>query len=292
MLAPMLRAMSNPAFEISYGKAAVPVYRHGATPLVVAPIAESPFSGRANALFAAEVDVEVFGDVFWPAYTHGDNARVVATDSIKNIVLRESASWQGATLESLLDHLGRYLLASYEQMPRLRLTGRELRFDPRSAVLHERSHDDASQAMLELDRTGITAHESRRVGIELLKLTGSAFTSFVRDSATTLPERADRPLFIALDVHWRYRNVADALGGPRHVAGEQVRDLCATVFDGFVSESIQHLVHAFAERALERLPQLAEIGFAARNLTREPYADGVYSDPFNAFGTITLTMRR
>ena len=288
----MLLAMPTTGFEISYGKAAVPVYRHEATPLTVTPIVESAFSGRANHLVAAEIDVEVFGDSFLPAYTHGDNSLVVATDSMKNIILRETGTWQGATLESLLEHLGRYFLETYGQMPRLRMTGREIRFDARSAVLHERTHDDASGATLELDRTGITAHESRRVGIELWKTTGSAFTSFVRDGSTTLPERGDRPLYIGLDVSWRYRDPADALGGPGHVAGEQIRDLCATVFDGFVSESIQHLVHEFGVRALARLPQLAEIGFSAQNRTRDPYGGGVYSDPFNAFGTITLTMRR
>ena len=288
----MLLAMPATAFEISYGKAAVPVYRHDATVLTVTAIPESAFTGRANRLFAAEVDIEVFGDTFLPAYTRGDNSMVVATDSMKNIILRETGTWQGATLESLLEHLGRYFLETYEQMPRLRMTGREIRFDARSAVLHERSHDDASGATLELDRSGITAHACHRVGIELWKTTGSAFTSFVRDGSTTLPERRDRPLFIGLDLSWRYRDTADALGGARHVAGEQVRDLCATVFDGFVSESIQHLVHEFGVRALERLPQLAEVGFSARNRTRDPYGDGVYSDPFNAFGTITLTMRR
>ena len=288
----MLPAMPAHACEISYGKAAVPVYRHDATALTVTTIPESAFSGRANRLFAAEVDVEVFGDSFLPAYTRGDNSMVVATDSMKNIVLRETGSWRGATLESLLEHLAAYLLQTYEQMPRLRLTGREIRFDARSTVLHERSHDDASGATLERDRSGITAHECRRVGIELWKTTGSAFTSFVRDGSTTLPERRDRPLCIRLDVSWRYGDPADALGGPRHVAGEQLRDLCATVFDGFVSESIQHLVYEFGERALERLPQLVEIGFSAQNRTRDPYGDGVYSDPFNAFGTITLTMRR
>ena len=36
-----------------------------------------------------------------------------------------------------------------------------------------------------------------------MKLRGSAFTRFARDENTTLPERADRPLFIHLDAHWR-----------------------------------------------------------------------------------------
>ncbi|HLL49824.1 MAG TPA: 2-oxo-4-hydroxy-4-carboxy-5-ureidoimidazoline decarboxylase, partial [Thermomicrobiales bacterium] len=71
------------SFEVSYGKQGVPVYRVFATPLRdVAPISESSFTGRDNNLFACEVDVEVFGDEFLPAYTHGDNTMLVATDSM------------------------------------------------------------------------------------------------------------------------------------------------------------------------------------------------------------------
>ena len=55
-------------YEISYGKAHVPFYRMYATPLSgIAPIPESSFTGRGNILFAAEVDVEVFGNNFLPA---------------------------------------------------------------------------------------------------------------------------------------------------------------------------------------------------------------------------------
>ncbi|HEU0113296.1 MAG TPA: 2-oxo-4-hydroxy-4-carboxy-5-ureidoimidazoline decarboxylase, partial [Thermomicrobiales bacterium] len=78
-------------YEISYGKRRVPVYRVYARPLEgVAAVPESTFRGRSNTLLAAEVDVEVFGDDFLPAYTVGDNSTVVATDSMKNFILRES----------------------------------------------------------------------------------------------------------------------------------------------------------------------------------------------------------
>ena len=51
-------------YEISYGKARVPLYRVYATPLSgVRHIPESSFSGRDNILFAVEIDVEVFGSV-------------------------------------------------------------------------------------------------------------------------------------------------------------------------------------------------------------------------------------
>jgi urate oxidase len=290
-----------PAHAISYGKAAIPVYRHDAAPLVGVPrVPESAFAGRANRLFACEVDVEVLGENFLPAYTQGDNSMVVATDSMKNFVLREAGAWDGATLESLLARVGRRLLATYPQMEGLRLAGRELRFDTvaTSGVLHARERGDHGVAALELARAGggtrVADQRSGRDGLELLKTTGSAFTSFVRDDYTTLPERRDRPLYVRMDVGWRYADPADAEGADpsRYVPSEQVRDVCAAVFDGLVSESIQHLVHEMAVRLLARFPTLDEVSLAARNLTRDPVGDGVFSDPFPAVGTIDLTMRR
>jgi urate oxidase len=134
-----------------------------------------------------------------------------------------------------------------------------------------------------------------------MKLTGSAFTSFVRDDYTTLPERGDRPLYISMDVGWRYTDHDDFLDlSKRHyVPVEQMRDLIAATFDDFVSESIQHLLHEMGHRALKRFPQLAEMRFDALNRTRDPYGQRendprvkVYSDPFNAYGRLTLVMRR
>ncbi len=85
----------------------VPVYRVYANPLSgIASIPESQFRGRENTLFAFEIDVEVFGDNFLPAYTHGDNSQVVATDSMKNFILRQALTFKGATLEELLEELG------------------------------------------------------------------------------------------------------------------------------------------------------------------------------------------
>src|SRR5262249_3425403 len=154
----------------------------------------------------------------------------------------------------------RRLLVTYDVMQGLRVTGRELRFDPQpgSGVLYARSHDDRAEASLDLARQGdgeivLGVHRCARCGIELLKTTGSSFTSLVRDGYTTLPERRDRPLYIRLDVGWRYADVRDAVGpAARYVPAEQVRDVCAAVFDAFVSESIQHLVHEFGLRLLER----------------------------------------
>jgi urate oxidase len=303
-------------YEISYGKMRVPLHRVYAAPLAgLTPIPESAFTGRANVLFAVEVDVEVIGDNFLPAYTLGDNSAVVATDSMKNFILRAALAYDGATLEGFLDRLGRDLLATYPQMERLRLTARETPFAPArvpaaggfadSELLFGAASDDFSTASLDLGRDGerivLTGHRCGRVGLRLLKVTGSAFTRFVRDGFTTLPERGDRPLFIFMDIGWRYRDPAAMLAPDhaRYVAGEQARDLVQAVFHEFVSESIQHLVHEMGQRLLTRFPQLAEVSFEAQNRTKDPVAVSetdprvkVYSDPFPAYGLITLRLTR
>ena len=117
------------SYEISYGKLRVPLYRVYARPLSgVTPIPESAFTGRGNVLLGVEVDLEVFGDAFLGAYTEGDNSRVVATDSMKNIILRQSLAYDGATIEGLLAHLGRQFLGAYEDMRSVRLSAREFPF--------------------------------------------------------------------------------------------------------------------------------------------------------------------
>jgi urate oxidase len=309
--------MSNEyAFSTSYGKLRVPIYRVYARPLLgVKPIPESQYSGSKNILFAYEIDVEVLGENFLPAYTHGDNSNVVATDSMKNFVIREALTFEGATLEEFLDTLGRHFLETYAQMQRLRLSGRELPFAATtipeadeftdSSVLFQRTHTDYATATLAFERVdgvpALTDHRCGRLGLELFKVTGSAFSRFVRDEYTTLAERVDRPLFIYLDAYWRYSDPQTllAIDHEQYVPAEQLRDVLQVVFHEFVSESIQHLVHEMGLRILARYPQLSEISFEAQNRTRDVFVTSetdekvkVYSDPFSAYGIITLTVNR
>lgn len=305
--------------SISYGKLCVPLYRVYAQPLEgIRAIPESSFTGRSNTLFALEVDVEVFGENFLPAYTTGDNSNVVATDSMKNFILHQALAFPGATLEALLVFLGERFLRTYEQMEGLRMSARELSFLPvplpghaeasarESSVLFSRSQNDFAIATVDFTRDiagqpVITGHRCGRLALQLFKVTGSAFTHFVQDEYTTLPEKVDRPLFISLNVYWTYTDPTAFSGADSslYVAAEQVRDLIQVVFDEFVSESIQHLVYEFGRRLLERFPQLAEVTFDAQNRTRDLVVASenggrakVYTDPFTAFGNIKLTLGR
>lgn len=309
---------------ISYGKAKIPFYRTYAAPLSgLAPIPESDFTGRGNTLFAAEVDVEVFGDNFLAAYTEGDNSNVVATDTMKNFVLKQMLDYQGSTLEGSLYYLGSRFLETYPQMHSLRMTGKELPFKAArvpgeveregetaedfaaSSVLFSRSREDHAFASLDLERGRngalVSGHRCGQLEMQLIKVTGSSFASFVRDEHTTLPERRDRPLFIYLDVYWKYGDTAHMTGSDlgQYIPAEQVRDLAQTVFHRFVSMSIQHLVYEMGLRLLERFPQMAEVSFDAQNrlwdtafVSEADERIKVYTDPRPPYGSIKLTLGR
>jgi len=263
--------------SIYYGKAAVGVYRT---------------DGRST-LFAAEVRLDVSGGGFLPAYTRGDNAKVVPTDTMKNFVHAVALEYEGASLEEFLALLGRRFLDAYGDVEDLRLAARELPFGRKSEVLFQRLHDDYAVAELTMDRTGIRAHRSGREALHLIKITGSSFARFHRDGYTTLPEMIDRPLFIHLNLYWRTKTFAD------RIDPVAVRDLVCETFDGFVSKSIQHLVHEIAERLLARFPAVEEVALEAENRLwetalvseRDPRIK-VYCDPHPPYGVIGYTLRR
>jgi urate oxidase len=273
--------------RISYGKLDVPVH------LV-----------RGERLLAADVSMEVLGQGFLPAYTEGDNANVVATDTMKNVILRRAHEYEGETLEGLLDDLGRGFLATYPEMEGLRLWAARQPWVAETGRVFRRVEGDHAVASLELGQSAdgaidVVAQRSGHVGLRLLKTTGSAFTKFARDGDTTLPERLDRPLFVHLDVHWTHGDPHDAVG-PAHVAPEAVLAIVLATYDDFVSESIQHLVYEMGTRILERFPALAQVSFRGENHTHDPVpgaADAhplrkTYTSPFPAWGLITLVLDR
>jgi urate oxidase len=303
--------------DIRYGKADVKVYRTYAEPLTgITEIPESPFNGRDNTLVAAQIEVVVHGTEFLDAYTKGDNRKVVATDTMKNFIHATSLIARTRTLEEWILEVGTAFLDTYPHMERVTMLGRELPF-PAAIVpghggfeasdrLFGRDRCDAGTARLELARgddgsVTITDHASGRSDLQLIKITGSAFADFARDEHTTLPERPDRPLYIWMDVGWRYADASHAvLADPaRYVATEQVADLVAAVFHEFVSLSIQHLVNEIGMRMLDRWPQLAEVSFDAQNRLWDLGAESAeepriktYADPRPPFGHIGLVLRR
>ncbi|TXK73758.1 factor-independent urate hydroxylase [Paenibacillus sp. N3.4] len=275
-----------------YGKGDVWVYRSYAKPLTnFTLIPESGFTGRDNVLFGMNIKIAVSGEKFFTSFSEGDNSLVVATDSMKNFILRKAGEYEGATAEGFLEYAGRKFLETYPQMTGVRMTADQVSFEvlpvpgaegfESGKLVYRYSQNEHPTALVEVLRTGdevaVVEHSGGIADLKLIKVQGSSFSGFVRDEYTTLPESFDRPLFIFLDIAWSYEEVADALDADlgRYVAAEQIRDIAHTVFHEQHSPSIQNLIYRIGQRSLTRFPQLKEIRFESNNRTWETILEHV-----------------
>ncbi|MEH7076708.1 urate oxidase [Neobacillus drentensis] len=302
---------------MQYGKADVWVYRTYAAPLTgVRQIPESAFRGRSNILFGMNVKVAIEGEAFLSSFTDGDNTLVVATDSMKNFILKHAGDYDGSTQEGFLEFVARRFLETYSHMSGVEISSEQIPFDELqvptkngfepSPLVFRYSQNEQSMASVEVKRSGkeilTTNHLCSLKGLKLLKVRGSSFYGFVRDEYTTLPESYDRPLFIFLNIGWRYNDFEDAKGTTPagYVAAEQVRDIAYTVFHEENSPSIQNLIYRIGLRVLERFPQLAEVRFESNNRTWETVLDEipasqegkVFTEPRPPYGFQCFSMTR
>jgi urate oxidase / 2-oxo-4-hydroxy-4-carboxy-5-ureidoimidazoline decarboxylase len=302
---------------MSYGKADVWVYRTYAKPLTgVRAIPESTFSGRKNILFGMNVKVAVEGEAFFSSFKEGDNTLVVATDSMKNFILKHAGDYQGATQEGFLEFVGHRFLETYSHMTGVSISGEQISFEELpvptngafepSPLVFRYSLNEQACASVEVKRTKketiTTDQVSSLKGLKLIKVKGSSFYGYVKDEYTTLPESFDRPLFIFLNIDWCYNDLEDARGNTLdgYVAAEQVRDIAYTVFHEENSPSIQNLIYRIGTRILERFPQLAEVRFESNNRTWETILDEtpasqegkVFTEPRPPYGFQCFSMTR
>jgi urate oxidase / 2-oxo-4-hydroxy-4-carboxy-5-ureidoimidazoline decarboxylase len=302
---------------MSYGKADVWVYRTYAKPLTgIRNIPESTFTGRKNILFGMNVKVAVEGEAFFSSFKDGDNTLVVATDSMKNFILKHAGDYQGATQEGFLEFVAQRFLETYSHMTGITISGEQISFEELpvptngsfepSPLVFRYSLNEQAGATIEVKREKddilTTNHLSSLKGLKLIKVKGSSFYGYVKDEYTTLPESFDRPLFIFLNIDWRYNDLEDGRGNTAggYVAAEQVRDIAYTVFHEENSPSIQNLIYRIGTRILERFPQLAEVRFESNNRTWETILDElpasqegkVFTEPRPPYGFQCFSMTR
>jgi urate oxidase/2-oxo-4-hydroxy-4-carboxy-5-ureidoimidazoline decarboxylase len=252
-------------------------------------------------LFGANVTILIYGQAFWPTYTTGDNANLIATDSMKNFVQRETLEFTAGDLESYSRFLAEKFLSTYPQTEGIQIEAVEIPYAGVgvSKVSFAPSGPERAFARLELQRNGV---EFRIVevcsgirGFKLLRLGGSAFTGFVRDQYTTLPEIKNRPLHMWLDLEWSYTEPEAAFnaGGIKARARDMVRE----IFDGFESGSIQEIIYKIGMAMLKEIPEIAEVHLEANNRTWDMVVEvgeeaGVYTEPRPPFGCLGLTLHR
>jgi urate oxidase/2-oxo-4-hydroxy-4-carboxy-5-ureidoimidazoline decarboxylase len=270
-----------------YGKGNVIAYRlnrDGNTPVGQSPV------------FGASVLMLLYGAAFWPTYITGDNSALIATDSMKNFIQRETMNFDGYDLEGYCRFLAVKFVDRYSQVEGLQVSAVEIPYAGIGGnVAFAPAGPERATAQIEIGRKGLIEATSGIQGFKLLRLGGSAFQGFVRDEYTTLPDLKNRPLYMWLDLEWNYTEPAAAFTLGAVTA--RVRQIVREVFTSFESGSIQQVIYQMATRLLADVPAIAEVHLEANNRTWDTIAEkgdelGVYTDARPPFGCLGLTLKR
>jgi urate oxidase / 2-oxo-4-hydroxy-4-carboxy-5-ureidoimidazoline decarboxylase len=271
-----------------YGKGDVIVYRLNR---------DGRGAGQGSPVFGATITILVYGDAFWSTYTTGDNTGLIATDSMKNFVQREILNYEGSDLEDCCRFLGAKFIDMYPQVEGVHMSAVEIPYAalPESDVAFAPAGPDRAFARLELNRDGVVQIASGISGFRLLRLGGSAFRGFVRDQYTTLPDIANRPLHMWLDLEWLY--IDPSAGFNSGTVTAAVRRIVREVFHAFESGSIQQVIYEIGTKMLADIPGIAEVHLEANNRTWDTIAErgeelGVYTEARPPFGVLGLRLKR
>ena len=269
-----------------YGKGDVIVYRLNRDGR--APAWQSP-------VFGASVLMLVYGDAFWPTYASGDNTGLVATDSMKNFIQRETLNFIGEDLAEYCGFLADTFLKKYSQTEGVQVSAVEIPYEGiESNTAFAPSGPERVTARVERGHGRAVESVAGLRGFKLVRLGGSSFHGFVRDEYTTLPDIRNRPLHMWLDLEWRYGDPATgACGGDTATARGIVKD----VFRSFESRSIQQLIHQMGTRILHDVPAIAEVHLEANNRTWDTVVErgdevGVYTEARPPYGVLGLRLTR
>lgn len=256
--------------------------------------------GARHELFEYAVNITLEGD-FADSYTAGDNAKVVATDSIKNTVYVLAKETTFTHAEQFAETLARHFVDTYEQVSTAAVEIEQANWV--RIVQDGTPHDHAFTAGGPDVRTCHATFDGTRLhlrsglkGLQVLKTTASEFHGFVDDRYRTLKDTTDRIFATTIDAQWTYTDECDYT--QLHRAMKRV---LLTTFAAHHSLAVQQTLLEMGRAALAEFPWLATITLRMPNQHRipanlEPFGLSNENDIFVAtdepFGMITGTVTR
>ncbi len=239
-----------------YGKAAIRIVRVGreATP---------------HDLRDVTVAIALEG-AFVAAHTDGDNALVVATDTMKNTAYAFAAEHLSGSIEAYATLLARHFL-EVDQVERATVNVREHAWRPIEVAgsaapdAFVRGGEGTRVATVAATADGVVV-EAGVEDLVVMKTTRSAFKGFPRDRYTTLADADDRLMATKIAAIWRY-------GSPdldHDATYEAVRRTLLEVFADHDSPSVQASIWIMGRAMLERHEELDEVRMVLPNLHHWP----------------------
>jgi urate oxidase len=248
------------------------------------------------------VGIALEGD-FGAAHTEGDNANVVATDTMKNTVYALAREHLTGAVERFGLVLARHFLelgpvedamVSIDEHRWVRIPAED---GPAPAAFF-RSGDFTRTSVVSATEAGITVEAGIR-DLTVMKTAKSGFAGFPRDEYTTLPEVDDRIMATMINASWRYGGHAEHVDfdASFDAIGETLLD----VFAEHHSPSVQASVWIVGRAILDRHPEVDEVRMSLPNLHHwlvdlapfgQPNEGEIFVATREPHGLIEATVRR
>ncbi|GMP68270.1 hypothetical protein CsSME_00027932 [Camellia sinensis var. sinensis] len=254
-----------------------------------------------------------------PAYIHGDNSSIVATDTMKNTVyVKAKECSEQISMEDFAIGLGKHFTSFYEQVTAAIIKIVEKPWE--RMYIDGQSHEHGFKLGSEKHTTEVTVKKSGALlvtsgieGLAVLKTTKSGFEGFVRDKYTILPETRERMLATEVTASWRYsfESLSSIPAKPLYFNDRylNVKKVLVNTFfgppkEGVYSPSVQSTLYQMAEAVLARFPDISSIQLKMPNIHFLPinlstkdnlivkFEDDVYLPTDEPHGSIEASLSR
>jgi urate oxidase len=227
-------------------------------------------SGMRHIISELSVDIALEGD-FDAVHTRGDNSNCLPTDTMKNTVYALGKSHPIETIESFGLHLGRHFVSRNQQVDGARVAISQIAWDRVQIGGREHPHcftkgsDERQTCEVAIDEQGADIVSGIH-GLVILKSTDSAFSGYLKDEFTTLPETRDRIMCTSITADWLYTDEAVRSDKPDFALWRAaIRKALIAAFAGHKSESVQQTLFAMGESALAACKQIERIRLSLPN---------------------------
>ena len=205
---------------------------------------------------------------FDTCFETGDNSQILPTDTMKNTVYSLARQSSAETLEAFALELVSYLLSNNKQVTEAAVSIEEKSWSRMSldGGLHPTTYKLGGPELqtVEVKRTpgDVPLITSGIDGLMILKTTKSAFTGYIKDKLTTLPESTDRLFGTCASVRWEFDQ------GTIDYANARQTTLAAllSTFAQHDSLSVQHTLYAMGQAVLNAVPAIERIKLTMPNL--------------------------
>lgn len=244
-----------------------------------------------------------------PAYTHGDNTGMTATDTQKNTVYYVAKGLARPTApERFAELLAEHFIQEYPLVSKAKVTVEQKAWDRAELPAGPHDHgfvkrgDAVRFARVELGRGaagGATVTSGVR-GLTVCKTTQSGYEGYLQDRFTLLPPTRERLLATAMTCSWKYTAPPSCYNAAfRRVKGRLLETFFGPVKGGVYSPSVQYTLFMMGKDCIEQLGMVDSMYFRLPNIHFIPcspvtseFEDDVYLATSEPHGDIEATVSR